>query len=539
MRRLRVAVLDLVAKKPERNLHARTMNPNIAGIMPQVVAVWCEQAGHRVRYVCYTGLEDIAEELSGDLDIVFMSAFTTAAQFAAALSATLRRRGVVTVLGGPHARCYPDDACKYFDYVVGFTDRDVVETILRDCVPQRPGAHLSAGRHPETLPCVAERWKFIEHALRKALTFKLVPMIGSLGCPYTCTFCIDAVVEYRPLDFDQLRRDLRFVLGALERPRVAWHDPNFGVRFDDFLDALEDAVPPGRMEHVAESSLSLLSEPHVRRMARNGFTALLPGIESWFDFNDKSKSGARRGEEKLRQVADQVNMILRHVPYVQANFILGLDSDGGPEPFELTKRFVDLVPGAYPALSPLIAYGELAPLNVEFQRDGRVVPLPFHFLNNRHTNLRLKHYGWTEFYDRVLDLHRYAFSLQAIARRLAAQRSGRAGWLNVLRAVSADGWGRARYYRLLRGALDSDRALRRFLEGESTRVPTFFLTQVQRDLGRLWTDLPAGALEHDPNAYIKKHGIGGPLVRLRPGKARSSAPAGATPRPIASPVERG
>jgi len=38
----------------------------------------------------------------------------------------LRARGAITILGGPHARCFPDDACKYFDYVVGLTDRELV-----------------------------------------------------------------------------------------------------------------------------------------------------------------------------------------------------------------------------------------------------------------------------------------------------------------------------------------------------------------------------------------------------------------------------
>ena len=69
-------------------------------------------------------------------------------------------------------------------------------------------------------------------------------------------------------------------------------------------------------------------------------------------------------------------MILRYVPYVQTNFVLGMDSDEGPEPFELTKRFLDLAPGAFPAYSLLSAFGRAAPLNLEYQRAGRVLPLP-------------------------------------------------------------------------------------------------------------------------------------------------------------------
>src|SRR5262249_17895393 len=154
--------------------------------------------------------------------------------------------------------------------------------------------------------------------------------LGSLGCPYTCSFCIDAAVPYQPLDFDVLKQDLRFLLKQFRRPAVVWHDPNFGVRFDDYLGAIEEAVPPDRIDFIAESSLSLLSEPHLRRLGKNGFKALLPGIESWFDLGNKAKTGARRGQDKVRQVSEHVNLILRHVPYVQTNFVLGLDADAGP-----------------------------------------------------------------------------------------------------------------------------------------------------------------------------------------------------------------
>ena len=68
MRRLRVGILDLVTKSPNPSLYGRLMNANLASIMPQVLGVWCEEAGHNVRYVCYTGTEDLLAELPTDLD---------------------------------------------------------------------------------------------------------------------------------------------------------------------------------------------------------------------------------------------------------------------------------------------------------------------------------------------------------------------------------------------------------------------------------------------------------------------------------------
>ena len=504
MRRLRIGVLDLVTKSPNPSLYGRLMNANLASIMPQVIGVWCEQEGHDVRLVCYTGLENLLEELPLDLDVLFIGAFTQSAQLAYALSNFFRGRGAITVLGGPHARCYPEDACRYFDYVLGFTDRGVVSDMLQDCAPHRPiGQYLSAASQPVEMPSLQERWKFVEATLKKAPTIKIVPMIGSLGCPYTCSFCIDSTVDYQPLGFEQLRDDLAFLLTKMKDPIVGWHDPNFGVRFDDYMEAVEAAAPLGSMRHIAESSLSLLSEPHLKRLQKNGFRAILPGIESWYDLGNKSKT-RRTGMDKVKQVADHVNMILRYIPYIQTNFVLGLDGDMGPEPFELTKTFIDLAPGAFPAYSLLSAFGRAAPMNLEYQRAGRVLPFPFHFLNNNHAmNVRPKNYTWTEFYDGLIDVTSYSFSWRAIARRIPATATAIPKWMNFVRAVSSEGFGRIRYHTTIRKLLDTDPSVRAYLEGETDVLPEFYRERIRKELGPMYDLLPAGALQHDQNAYLQ------------------------------------
>lgn len=518
MGRLRIGVLDLVTKSPRPPLYGRVMNANLASIMPQVVAVWCERAGHDVRFVCHTGVEDLVSALPADLDLLFIGAFTEAAQLAYALSNIFRRRGVVTALGGPHARCYPEDAAKYFDYVLGFTDEAVIGEVLRECAPHRPvGRELGAGRQPVELPSLEERWKYVRATLAKAPTIKIVPMIGSLGCPYTCSFCIDSTVDYQPLSFRQLRADLTFLLRQIRHPIVGWHDPNFGVRFDDYMEAVEAAGSAGRIRHIAESSLSLLSEPHLRRLRKNGFQAILPGIESWYGLGNKSKTRLT-GMDKVRQVSEHVNLILRYIPYIQTNFVLGLDEDQGPEPFELTKRFVDLAPGAFPGYSLLSAFGRAAPHNLEYQRAGRVVPFPFHFLNNHHAmNVRPKHYSWAEFYDHVIDVTRYSFSWRAIARRLFATSGAIPKWINVLRAVSSEGFGRIAYHTTVRRLLDTDRSIERFWAGETHELPEFYRARIRADLGALYDWLPPGALMHDPNAYLRASAQAGPsdMIELR------------------------
>ena len=503
MNRKKIAIIDLATNSSTRSLYRHILHANFASVMPQAIGVWCEEEGHDVTLQCYTGFGNLIEDLPDNLDLAFIGTFTQGAQLAYALSNRLRSEGTITVLGGPHARCYPEDAQQYFDYVLGFTDKSVIREVLSDCSQYRPiGTYLSAKQQPTTLPSVRERWPFIEPILRKAPLVKAVPMLGSMGCPYTCAFCIDASIPYRPFDFEVIKDDLRFLLRQFKRPLVGWHDPNFGVRFDDYMGAIEEAIPPDSISFVAESSLSLLSETHLKRFKRNGFKAILPGIESWYDLGNKSKTGSRVGEEKVQKVSSEINTILKYIPYVQTNFVFGLDTDQGAEPFELTKRFVDMTPGAYPSYNLLTAYGRAAPLNLDYQRANRVIPLPFHFLNNDMMNVKPINYSWTEFYKHMVDLGSHTFSWKSIVNRCKANEVPIAGWLTVPRGMSTRRHKIGRYVNVLQ-QLESDSKFRAYFEQETTELPQFYINRIRKDLGSLWEWLPDGALHYDPNAYLK------------------------------------
>jgi len=504
MKKLRIGILEVLYNTPADTMYAKIMRVNTAGIMPQVLAVWLERAGHEVHLTHFSGPQNLFEELPDDLDIIFFSAFTTSAQVAYALSNYYRSKGIVTVLGGPHARCYPEDAVKYFDFVLGFTDANLIDDLLHYSKNRDDtGVYLSAQKQPEELPGVQERWKHIEKLLSRAKFLKIVPMIGSLGCPYKCSFCIDSEVNYQPLSFDQLKSDLRFLLTKFKKPVVGWHDPNFGIRFEDYMGAIEESVPKGAMTFIAESSLSLLTEPNVMRMRDNGFRVMLPGIESWFDMGNKSRMRKTLGQEKLSRISEQVNMIQKYIPYMQANFVLGLDMDEGPEPFDLTKKFVDLCPGVFPTYNLLTAYGRSVPLNLEYQNSGRMIPAPFHLMNNdKIMNVKPLNYEWPDFFRKLLGLFEHTFTPKAVLNRFVSNKGIPIKMMNFFRA-NTQGKRHIRYYREVIDLLENDREFRAFFEGDTNKIPEYYEKQIREDLGWLSEMLPESALNHDPCAYQK------------------------------------
>jgi len=480
-------------------MYSRIAVPNSASIMPQVIAVWAEQMGYEVHYMTYTGFEDLYHDLPYDVDILFISSFTQGAYLAYSISNLFRMKNVVTVLGGPHARSYAEDARNYFDYVLALTDKQLIHELLQE-FSQHPheGVLLNSNKQPQFLPGVCERWKFIKKNLNKTRFVHAVPMIGSMGCPYNCVFCIDSEVDYQPLPYDQISEDLIFLQKQTKPPDVAWYDPNFGVRFKDYMGIIEEAVKPGNIAFAAESSLSLLSEQNLRQLKQNNFLVMLPGIESWFDCNNKSKQQNRFGLDKVKSVAEHVNLILDYIPYVQTNFIFGLDTDSGPSPYELTKLFIDLVPGAYPNFSLLTAYGNSSPLSRQYQCENRLLDIPFSFLDGYSaTNVKIKNYSIIEFYDHLIDLIQYAHSPKMIWRRFKANKHQIPRRTNLFRSVFSDkGRSLAKKYVRVRQRLESDREFGTFYYGESIVPPSYYSNSIKKELGPFNHYLPAKVLDY-------------------------------------------
>ena len=168
-------------------------------------------------------------------------------------------------------------------------------------------------------------------------------------------------------------------------------------------------------------------------------------------------------------------------------------------------------PGAFPGYSLLTAFGQAAPLNLEYQREGRVLPFPFYFLNNHYAmNLKPKNYGWLEFYDHIIDVTKYSFSKRSIARRFFATPNANAKWMNVIRAISSEGYGRIKYFTEIRRRLEKETSFRDYFEGETTELPQFYVDIIRKSLGNMWDLLPEGAVFHDPYAYLKAENLKSP-----------------------------
>lgn len=506
MKKLRICIIDLIHNAHTIELYQILINSGIMSIMPQIIGVWCRQQGHEVHYLLYGGRSNIIKQIPDNTDIVFISSFTFTAHLAYSVSNMLRSKGAVTILGGPHARCYPEDSCKYFDYVIGLINKELLIELLQNCTHNNfQGICLSSKNHPQSIPSVEERWEFIEKGFGYSTVIRLVPMISSFGCPFSCDFCIDSSIPYQQLDIDSLKEDLQFIVRKLKRPHIGWYDPNFGIKFDSIMGAIEEIIPRKSADFIAECTLSVLNESNVRRLKQNGFICVIPGIESWYAYGNKTGIGNVTGLEKVKKVSEQLNMVQQSIPYVNANFIVGLDSDRGTEAHELTKKFIELSPGVYPSYLLFSAFGRASESNLKFQQENRIIPIPFHAHRSTHfTNIRPQNYSWLYFYENLIDVLDYSFSKRALHRRFNKIKNKKLKWYILAQSLSSGGYGKVLFHRRILDQLKTDKQMLSFFEQETSEIPNFFKEKVKNDLGPyLWSWLPDGALEHDPNAYLR------------------------------------
>ena len=485
--KLRIGVLDLLSDAAPQSLgesiYARHFRTQFTSITPQAVSVWCRRMGHEVTYAAYCGDRTPESLLPDEMDYLFVCAYTKAAPLAYALARRYGKEGVRTVLGGPHARSFPDDALRFFDWVVGDCDQQLVADLLDGQYPR--SVACSSGRNLVDFPSVEERMPELERSSlrREGRTFwRSIPLLASVGCPYTCDFCVDWDSTYVRIEDDHLRRDLEYIADHHPDVVLGFHDPNFAIQFDATMRVLESIEPERRLPYVMESSLSVLKDDRLPRLRDTRCAYIAAGIESWQEYSGKAGAGRSNGPEKLHSVSQRFEKLRDHVYGFQGNFVLGTDADQGPEPAQLTKQFIREHPYVWPGINIPTPFGG-TPLFDQLRSEGRLLEtMPFLFYYNPYLVFRPKHYGVLEYYEMLDDVFREMNTAGAWARRLT---NGTHWIVKAIHSVQAAGaWSERSEFRRIARLLRRDPDLLAFHEGERRELPAFYRRRFDQRLGR-------------------------------------------------------
>ena len=480
-RRPKIGVIDIIhdagpSLSPFARLETQLVFKQYAAIMPQVIKVWCQRLGCDVSYATHFSQTDMFTQLPRDLDVLFVYCCTQEAHMAYALSRDYQSRGTLTVLGGPHAHSFPEDASRFFDVIVGSCNETLIEEIIKD----RPKGVEVTSDPPEHFPSVEERIEDIKDALFYGgypMLASTIPLYASVGCPYTCGFCIDYDSKYRTTDVGTLEEDLRFINRHYPGVTIAFHDANFGVRFDETLSVLEKVN--NKVRYGVGLTMSVLSnEKRVERLRTTGCRYVQCGIESLSGFHAKQ---GRSKEFTLSQAKSRANEFFAgladNFEMTQANIIFGLDDDAGPE---LVDAYVDFIEAGHAGIINMCIPTPFAktPMYDTLKREDRILPLPFMFYRDSYLAVRPKHYSARAYYDNLIKILKASTSLKAIGGRVAAQRFGGhrrhalAKTFGDLVMRTVDRYQFLPTCQAIRDALDEP-DMWAFYEGRTKRLPTF------------------------------------------------------------------
>lgn len=484
---VRVGILDILgppARRPVDIGYQLLITKQYASITPQAISVWCRRRGHETFYATYYGLGQPHRLLPADLDVVFISCYTQVSHLAYALAKLYARAGVRTVIGGPHAKAFPVDCLRFFDLVVQECDPELIEDILTG--QYDPGTIITATRPFDDVPTVEERMPEIRRSAffwgHTPLLLSAIPMLASMGCPYRCDFCIDWNNTYRPLPTERLATDLHYLATHHPRRLLVFHDPNFAVKFDQVFQTLEAQPPHARPPYIIESSLTVLRGDRPRRLKNTNCAMVAPGVESWTDYSNKAGVGRQHGQEKVDRVAAHFAQLADNVPYLQANFIFGLDTDQGNEPIELTKRFMDQTPFAFPTINIPVPFGG-TPLHDTLTANNRILTtMPFTFYYAPYLVTTLKNYDPITYYEKLTDLYTHAASPHMLRRRIhtTTHRTIR----HVHRARTASFRADITSHHHILDMLRTNPQFRAFHEGHTTTLPPYYRHTNEHMLGR-------------------------------------------------------
>lgn len=482
----RVSIIELLALPSDGITDAFyriVLTKQFASIMPQATSVWCKQAGHPVTYGTFYGLGDPLKSLDPDADIVFISCYTPVSPLAYALAKILRAQGIEVVIAGPHAKAYPKDALRFADYVVKDCDKSIIHDLAAGRVPR--GSILNSKNKLDDIPLVEERITEIKTASLFFSWFNLIrmatPMLSSIGCPYSCNFCVDWNSTYRVFDSDRLKLDLNYIGQNFPKAVVTFHDPNFGIKFDATMEVLKSRTV--QIPYAMESSLSVLRTPaRMKSLADTNCVLVAPGIESWDDYSNKSSGSGHSGYEKVGAIANQFAELHEYVSYTQANFIFGLDTDAGDTPIQLHKLFMDKAPFVWPTLNIPVPFGGTPLFDEHLTADRIREQMPFEFYYAPYLVTTIRNYDPIAYYDKLIVYLEYCCSHTMLQRRLATRRHPTERIIDHARTRSM--WPEIKNYRAIKHRLSVDRELRNYHEGKTQKLPEYYLTRRGVRLGR-------------------------------------------------------
>ncbi len=309
----------------------KTKRTNKGLMMPQL-ALFILQGltpkEHKVRLV-----EEEAEEvdLDYDCDLVGISCMTANAPRAYELCGEFRKRGKKVVLGGVHPTILPDEAQQYADCVVIGEAEGVWGTLINDFV----NGELKE-RYYNPVPDLTKYVPKDFKSINKNRLFKLIPIMTTRGCPYSCEFCCVSDLYGKKIRHVPIENVVRDIKESGARNFMFLDDNIIGNA--RYAKELFNAIKPLKIKWVGQASISLLVKDQelLQLAAESGCRALFFGFES---VSAEQLKTMRKAFKDIEELEAAIKKVKKMGILVHASIVFGFDNDK-IETFDETVDFL-------------------------------------------------------------------------------------------------------------------------------------------------------------------------------------------------------
>ena len=328
-----------------------------------------------VEYVEIPHIDDLNIDSLPDFDAVAISSYSAQIDEAYRLSDTLRKRGVKTIIGGPHVSVLPDEAMAHVDCVVVGEGEPLWPEVAQDLLADnlKPVYRSSAPGTYDLTEAPVPRFDLLDPE-----NYNRIAIQTSRGCPRDCDFCAGSKLlgpGFRQKPVGNVVREIEALMEIWERPFIEFADDNTFVD-KKWSRELVDAIEPLGIKWFAETDISIADDEELlSRLRGAGCYQLLIGLET---LSPQTLSNVERTGWKARQVeryAKQVRKIQSHGATVNACFVVGFDGEG-TEVFEQIRQFdreAETLEVQVTVLTPFPG----TPLFQSLADEGRLDTIPF------------------------------------------------------------------------------------------------------------------------------------------------------------------
>lgn len=330
-------------KAPGLNVFDRALLPRLG--LPLIGRVLVDH-GHDVRIY----VETLAPVDWGDIaeaDLVGFSTTTATTPVAYSMAERVRRLGIPTVIGGPHATFLPDEGLEHCDFVVRREGQETMLELVKALEGDADVADIAGlsyhdalgepAHNPNRPPCPPEAFEELPAPALDLIVgherMTNIPIMTQWGCPFNCDFCSVIHMFGR-----QVRaRAIESVLDELEtyrdRGAVFFYDDNFVVdkrRTKALMrEMIERDLTPRwsaqmRAEAVYKSKRTReLDHELLSLMHDSGCAMVYCGFESV----SQATLDAYNKHQDVQDVRESVRAFHEYGIHVHGMFVLGADTD--------------------------------------------------------------------------------------------------------------------------------------------------------------------------------------------------------------------